>query len=103
MRDVVDRIKEVHAKTKRVLTVEEAARQIENEYIEQGMKLTSIQKIQKRMNQPNASAGKSNQQTQANQQTQSTQMKTLTNAQSSTRPLSARERAVLAFKGELKS
>lgn len=102
VRDVVDRIKEVHAKSRKILSVEEAARQIEQEYVEQAEKLTSISKIKQRMEKSNASAATSNQKTQAPQQTQPS-MKTLTNAQSSTRPLSARERAMLAFKGELKS
>lgn len=101
VRDVVELITRHHSKTGEILSVEEAARQVESDIIERGLKLTRIEKIKQRMNQSNASTGKSNQQTQANQQTQP-QMKTLTNAQSSTRQLSARERALLAFKGELK-
>lgn len=102
VRDVVELIEKHHAKTGEVLSVEEAAREVENYLVEEATKLTKIEKIRQRMSQPNASTGKSTQQTQAKPQTQP-QMKTLTNATGSTRQLSAKERAVLAFKGELKS
>ncbi len=102
VRDVVELITKTHAATGKVLSVEEAAKMVEAEIIEEGLKLTRIEKIKQRMNQPNASANTSTQKTQAQAQTQ-TQMKTLTNAASSSRQLTARERAVLAFKGELKS
>lgn len=102
VRDVVDLITKTHAKYGTVLSVEEAAKEVEAEIIEQASKLTRLEKIKQRMNQANASQGASTQKTQAKPQTQP-QMKTLTNAASSTRQLSARERAVLAFKGELKS
>lgn len=102
VRDVVELIEKWHAKTGEVLSVEEAAQKVEAEIVEQASKLTRIEKIRQRMNQSNASTGKSTQQQQAKPQ-QQTQMKTLTNATGSTRQLSAKERAILAFKGELKS
>ena len=52
------------------------------------------------MAQANASQANSEVKTQANTK-QPQSMKTLTNAASSSRQLSAKERAILAFKGEL--
>lgn len=87
----------------RLMTVEEAATEVENYLVEENYRMaTNIDKIKKRMAQANASSGNSDVKTQAqNKQTQG--MKTLTNAASSSRQLSAKERAILAFKGELKS
>lgn len=99
VRDVVELITKTHAKTGIVLSVEEAAEQVEEYLVEEAMKLTRLEKIKRRVQQ-SAQTAKPTQQTQAKQQSQ---MKTLTNATSSTRKLSARERALLAFKGELKS
>lgn len=97
VRDVVDLITKYHAKTGRILSVEEAAKRVEAEIVEEATKLTRIEKIKQRINPTNASQDSSK--TAAPQQPQ---MKTLTNAQSSTRKLNSRERAMLAFKGELK-
>lgn len=103
VRDVVDLITQTYDKDGVLLTVEEAAQEVENYLTEEAMKLTRIGKIKSRLAQVNASQAKTTQKTQASpKQTQST-MKTLTNAASSSRPLTARERAMLAFKGELKS
>lgn len=87
-----------------LMTVEEAAQEVENYLVDENYKMsTSISKIQKRMAAANASQSKSDVKTQANKGQTQPGMKTLTNAASSTRQLSAKERAVLAFKGELKS
>lgn len=92
-----------------LLSVEEAAQEVEDYLVEKYTKISSIDKIKQRMSQANAKqTTKAPGQTQAGikqapQQQQPPQMKTLTNANSSTRQLSARERALLAFKGELKS
>lgn len=101
VKDVVDLIKRQHAKDGTVLSVEEAAQAVEEYLVEEATKLTRIEKIKQRMNQSSATKGPSTQQTQASKQTQPT-MKTLTNATTSARTLSAKERAILAFKGELK-
>lgn len=89
-----------------LLSIEEAAEQVEEELVEQGIKTYSnIDKIKKRLaataNASTATAKPQDKKIEAAkpQQTQP-QMKTLTNAQASTRKLSARERALLAFKGE---
>jgi uncharacterized protein YukE len=103
VKDVVDLIVKTHEKTGVVMSVEEAAREVENYLVEEGFNVsTRIEKIKRRIQQAAQPKG-SPQQSQAKPQTQSPGMKTLTNAASSTRKLSARERALLAFKGELKS
>lgn len=102
VQDVVDLITKTFDKDGVLLSVEEAAQEVENYLVEESLKLTQIQKIKARMAQAGASnAAKPNgQQTQPTKQTQP--MKTLTNATASSRQLSAKERAILAFRGELK-
>jgi hypothetical protein len=95
-------ITETYAKDGVLLDVAEAATLVENELVERALNsATKVEKIRKRLSQSSATTKGATQQTQANKQQQT--MRTLTNATSSTRQLSARERAVLAFKGELKS
>lgn len=101
VKEVVKLIEDTYAKDGVLLSVEEAAQEVENYLIEENYKMAnSITKIKQRLAQ-NVQAAKTGQ-TQTNKQTQP-QMKTLTNATASTRQLSAKERAILAFKGELKS
>lgn len=101
-KDVVDLITETFNKDGILLSVEEAAQQVEDYLVEEYMKATKISKIQKRMQSQaqTASPVAKPQQVQTQQQQP---MKTLTNASASSRQLTARERALLAFKGELKS
>lgn len=105
--DVVELIERTYNEEKRIMSVQEAAQEVENYLVEEGFNTVSrIDKIKKRLQQTAAStaAPAKVEQAQAKQeQTQPAPMKTLTNAASSTRKLSARERALLAFKGELKS
>jgi len=102
VRDVVELITETYNKDGIVLSVEEAAQQVEEYLVEEGFNTVSkIDKIKKRM-QANAQQAASKQ-TPNPTNKQSQPMKTLTNASSSQRQLSAKERAILAFKGELKS
>ncbi len=102
VQDVVDLIEQTYAKDGVLLSVEEAANEVENYLIEEGLKIAQLKKIQARREQSNASKATDAKQTQAQStQTQST-MKTLTNATGSTRKLSSKERAILAFNGELK-
>jgi len=104
IRDVVDLITQTYDKDGILLSVEEAAQQVEDYLVEEAMKFTKIDKIKKRLAE---NASKSQQQAKAQTPAKPAQqpqtMKTLTNASSSTRQLSAKERAILAFKGELKS
>lgn len=107
-KEVVELIKRTFDQDGILLSVEEAAQEVENYLIDEAMKLTNIKKVQKQWEAtraksaapaPSQIASKSP----AQQQQQPAQMKTLTNAASSSRQLSAKERAILAFKGELKS
>jgi hypothetical protein len=99
--DVVELIEETYKKDGILLSVEEAAQMVEDYLVEEALKLTKISKIKNKLSQP-AQAGKAQvQQRQPPKQPQP--MKTLTNANSSGRQLSAKERAILAFRGELKS
>jgi hypothetical protein len=103
--DVVDLIKQTYEKDGNLLSVEEASQMVEDYLIEEAMKLTKIGKIKSRLSTP-AQAARPQTQEQTRQSVPQKQsqpgMKTLTNSTGSSRQLSARERALLAFKGELK-
>lgn len=97
-------IEDTYNKDGILLSVEEAAQEVENYLVEENFKMaTNIDKIKRRMAAANASQNTSDVKTQASQRQTQSGMKTLTNAASSSRQLSAKERAILAFKGELKS
>lgn len=103
-KDVVELITETYKKDGILLSVEEAALEVENYLVDEALKFTRLDKIQKKLQAATQAASKPTQQTQATPAKPQTQpMKTLTNAASSSRQLSAKERAILAFKGELKS
>ena len=95
--DVVELIERTFNEDGRLLTVEEAASAVEDYLTEEATRLSKIGKIQKRLQ----AAQQSNSAKKPLQQNQ-TQMKTLTNGVGAQKPLNARERALLAFKGELK-
>lgn len=102
IQDVVDLIEETYKLKGYVMPVKEAAEEVEAFLLEETSRLTNLEKIKKRL--ANASATQKPAEVKpqpAKVQTQPT-MKTLTNAASSARKLSAKERAMLAFKGELK-
>lgn len=106
--DVVDLIESVYKKgiegdpeypSGTVLDVYEAAKMVEKEIEEDLYKYaTSINKIQKRLS-PKQVAQAQAQQTQSSPKEQ--QLNTLTNNVGTSRKLSSRDRAVLAFKGQL--
>lgn len=98
--DVVDLIEQTFKQDGILLTVEEAATEVENYLVEEAMKLTKLNKIRQRLQPKESSAPATKKSTEEPKQQQ---LKTLTNAVSSSRPLSAKERAVLAFEGKLKS
>lgn len=99
IKEVVKLIEETWHKDGILLSVEEAAQEVENYLIEEGVKTyTQIEKIKKRLAESSTKT-KPEEKTPQPQQTQ-TPMKTLTNKASSTRQLSAKERAILRFKGE---
>lgn len=101
VKDVVKLIEDTYHKDGVLLSVEEAAQEVENYLVEENYKMaTKIEKIRKRIGQSSAQP-----QTPAKTQQvkpEQTPMKTLTNATSSSRPMSARERAIAAFEGKLK-
>lgn len=102
-RDVVELITQTYEKDGYLLTVEEAAQQVEDYLADEYTKVANINKIKNRIQQASATRPATNsQKTPGATQTQQPQqtMKTLTNAASSNRQLSAKERAILAFKGE---
>lgn len=98
-RDVVDLIEKVYKAEGRIMDVEEAANEVETYLIDSNYEFVNkVNKLKTRFTPP-AKEVKPKEDTTPKQ----TPMKTLTNANSSTRQLSARERAILAFKGENKS
>lgn len=112
VKEVVKLIEETYKKDGVLLSVEEAAQQVEDYLVEQNVEMANkIEKIKRKIqaSAPNVSEKSAQKlaekaaevKTDATKQTQT--MKTLTNATSSTRQLGAKERAILAFKGELKS
>jgi hypothetical protein len=95
--DVVELIERTFQKDGILLTVEEAAKQVEEYLVEEAFKLTKLKKIQQRL----APAEKQAEPKQEPTKQPST-MKTLTNAVAASGKLSARDRAIAAFKGDLK-
>lgn len=105
-KDVVKLIEETYKKDGYLMSVEDAAQEVENYLVDEYSKLASLKKIQSRLTPAQASAkaasSQPKQETQvapAGQQKQPA--KTLTNTVGTSRQLSARERAVLAFEGKL--
>jgi hypothetical protein len=104
VKDVIELIEQTLQEEGRIMTVEEACRETEEYLLEQLVGYSSkIQKIQKRLQAGQPKTQVEQPKTQAEQTKQPQPMKTLTNATSSSRPLSARERAILAMEGRLKS
>lgn len=104
IKDVVELITETYNKDGILMTVEEAAHEVEQYLVEEAEKLSNMKKIQSKRNASQVQAAPAKTQSPSSNQMQASQpsMKTLTNAASSTRKLSARERALLAFRNELK-
>lgn len=96
-KDVVELIEETFKKDGIVLSVEEACREVENYLVDEAMKITQIDKIKKRLAESKASTLKT--ETKPQTEPKQTQMKTLTNATSSSRKLSVRERAIARANG----
>lgn len=98
--DVVELIEETFKADGVLLSVEEAAQAVEAHLEEEALKLARLKKIQAKL-QP-APTKTVEKQAEAKTESKQPQMKTLTNQIAATRPLTARERAILAMKGELK-
>lgn len=103
VRDVVELIEKTWEKNGIVLDVEEAAKEVENYLVEEGVNTISrIDKIKKRLSLSASASQAPKEKTLAKPQIQGP-MKTLTNSTASSRKLSARERAVQranGFKGD---
>lgn len=97
--DVVELIERTFKEDGTLLTVEQAAQAVEDHLIEEALKMSRIKKISDRLKP--ATPKQSNTPTTATPG-EPKQITTLTNSVGSTRVLSGRERALLAFKGELK-
>lgn len=93
--DVVELIEATFKEDGILMTVQEAAQAVEDHLLEEALKIARIKKLQSRLNPVKAEAPKS-------PETPQKSIKTLTNSVASQRTLTARERALLAFKGELK-
>lgn len=97
--DVVELIEKTFNADGVLLTVEEAAQAVEEHLVEEALKIAKLKKIQQKLQ---ASAPKPAAPAQKQQSPQQQQAKTLTNALATQKPLTARERALLAFEGKLK-
>lgn len=82
-----------------ILSVEEAAQLVEDHLVEKYAKVAEMKKIQNRLK-PKAEPSKQDNQ-KSSDNNQQPQIKTLTNNVGVSKPLGARERAILAFKGQL--
>jgi hypothetical protein len=96
IKDVVELIEETFKDEGRIMSVDEACQLVEDHLVEKLSKYSQIGKIQQRMK-ANASQTQTGNNTQQRQPTP-----TLTNAVGTSKKLSARERALLAFNNQLK-
>lgn len=105
MKEVVDLIERTFDQDGILLDIEDAAREVENYLVEEALKLSKLKKIQQRLQlkEPASSKAQTAQKPEKSQQpSQQQNLKTLTNSVGTSRQLNARERAILAMKGELK-
>lgn len=93
--DVVDLITRTFKEDGILLSTQEAAKEIEEFLMEEVLKLHKVNKIQQKLK-PAAPAAP------APSEAKPSAAKTLTNSMGGTKPLSAKDRAILAFKGQLK-
>lgn len=93
--EVVTLIEQTFKEDGVLMSVEEAAQEIENYLVEQSLKYAQFEKVKKKL-QPATPAAPQPQQSKPQPQP----TKTLTNGMGASRQLSVRERAILAFKGE---
>lgn len=99
--DVVELIERTYNEDGRLLTVEEAATEIENYLVGEAVKLSKLAKIRKQLSPQSASVPSGQRNPGATKPESTQQLKTLTNSVGTSRKLSAKERAILAFRGEL--
>jgi hypothetical protein len=97
--DVVTLIERVFKKDGYVMSIDEACKLVEEDLLSEAEKIFKIKKLQNRFQQAASAPAPAAKPSQPQQQP--SQMKTLTNAVTSTKKLSARDRAVLAMQGKL--
>lgn len=95
LEDVIQLMNDSLEKDGIYLSVEEAAQQVEDYLVEEALKLAKLSKIQQKLQPAKPVEEKKT------EEPKQTQLKTLTNSVASSRQLTARERAVLAFQGKL--
>lgn len=99
-KEITRLIEKVYHKDGIMLTVEEAAREVEEHLVEKYSGVVSrVEKLKARLS-PKEQLAQQSQEPKQPQQEQT--MKTLTNAVNASKTISARDRAILAFKNELK-
>lgn len=91
--DVVELIELTYKEDGILMTVEEAAQQVEQFLVDEALKLAKLTKVQQMLAPKAAPTPKAT-------EPKPTQIKTLSNATSTSRPMTNKERAMLAFKGE---
>lgn len=98
--DVVELITKTFETDGKLLTVQEAAEAVEDYLVEEALKIARLKKIQDRLK-PAPAQAKPAATVPAQAGAPKPATKTLTSGMNNTRPLTAKERAILAFKGEL--
>lgn len=96
--DVVSKIVETFDTSGILMSVEEAAKQVEEELFQEAVKISSLGKVSKHMQAKLTPQLVEDQTKQPS--TQQPQIKTLTNSMTNTKPMTARERALARFHGE---
>lgn len=99
--DVVELIEKTYKEDGILLSVEEAATEVEEYLATQAVRLAQINKVKAKLNSAQKPAQPAPQSEAPAKQSQPG-MKTLTNAVNASKSMSARERAIAAFKGQLK-
>lgn len=101
---IVDLIKLTHEEEGIVMNVEEAAKLVEEHLLEDALKMAQLRKVKAKLN-PTEDVSDIEPETKQNLIPKNPPMKTLTNTQmpSASKPLSAKDRAILAFQGKLNS
>jgi hypothetical protein len=99
---VVDLIEKTYKEDGVVLDIEEAAQLVEDHLAEKYTKIASIKKIQQRMQAAQAANASKTPASKQNE-TPKQPKQTLSNTMAANRPLTAKERAILAFENKLKS
>jgi len=104
-KEVVKLIERTFAEEGTMLNYDEACKAVEDHLIEESFRLSQLKKVQQRLQankKPEEPSPVPKPSTEPSVTKQTQPMKTLTNSVGVSRQLSARERAILAMKGELK-